>query len=292
MTGLMDSIDWGPAVSHYHFLPEYPLWHKDPRAVGWWWPYSQASQVSATGHSPHLDSASLSPIGKRVPIRIKHMEVKALLNTECCVLSHFSCDLWPHGLYLPGSSVHGILQARMLEWVAMSSSRGSSQSRDRTHIPYVYLCWQVGSLPLALLNTNEWLLHFSLEHWGRNGIIKSKAYTFSVYHFWGRKRLPRLILGCQIFPRSRVKIYLTCRCREHLHRRAYFAKLSFRIQVQRFTGDFLCVFLFTSFFLYSADFVLQNQHVMLKMTALTWLGKYFKNTNKKNPACDCDQHAR
>ncbi|KAM7236473.1 hypothetical protein CapIbe_012145 [Capra ibex] len=30
---------------------------------------------------------------------------------------------------------------------------------------------------------------------------------------------------------------------------------------------------------------------MLKMTALTWLGKYFKNTNKKNPACDCDQHA-
>ena len=117
MTGLMDSIDWGPAVSHYHFLPEYPLWHKDPRAVGWWWPYSQASQVSATGHSPHLDSASLSPIGKRVSIRIKHMEVKALLNTECCVLSHFSCDLWPHGLYLPGSSVHGILQARTLEWL-------------------------------------------------------------------------------------------------------------------------------------------------------------------------------
>ena len=30
----------------------------------------------------------------------------------------------------PGSSVHGILQARMLEWVAISSSRGSSQSRD------------------------------------------------------------------------------------------------------------------------------------------------------------------
>ena len=31
-----------------------------------------------------------------------------------------------------GSSVHGILQARMLEWVAMPSSRGSSQPRDRT----------------------------------------------------------------------------------------------------------------------------------------------------------------
>ena len=33
-----------------------------------------------------------------------------------------------------GSSVHGILLARMLEWVALSSSRGSSQPRDKTHI--------------------------------------------------------------------------------------------------------------------------------------------------------------
>ena len=32
----------------------------------------------------------------------------------------------------PGSSVHGILQARILEWVAVPSSRGSSQSRDGT----------------------------------------------------------------------------------------------------------------------------------------------------------------
>ena len=31
----------------------------------------------------------------------------------------------------PGSSVHGILKARILEWVAMPSSRGSSQPRDR-----------------------------------------------------------------------------------------------------------------------------------------------------------------
>ena len=38
---------------------------------------------------------------------------------------------------LPGSSVHGILQARTLEWVAMPSSRGSSQPRDRTCISYL-----------------------------------------------------------------------------------------------------------------------------------------------------------
>jgi len=34
----------------------------------------------------------------------------------------------------PGSSVCGILQARMLEWAAMPSSRGSSQPRDQTQV--------------------------------------------------------------------------------------------------------------------------------------------------------------
>ena len=38
---------------------------------------------------------------------------------------------------LPGSSVHGILQARILEWGAMPSSRGSSRPRDRTHVFYI-----------------------------------------------------------------------------------------------------------------------------------------------------------
>ena len=33
-----------------------------------------------------------------------------------------------------GSSVHGILQARILEWIAISFSRGSSQPRDRTQV--------------------------------------------------------------------------------------------------------------------------------------------------------------
>ena len=40
------------------------------------------------------------------------------------------------GYSVPGSSVHGILQAKILEWVAMSSFRGSSQLRDQTHISF------------------------------------------------------------------------------------------------------------------------------------------------------------
>ena len=59
------------------------------------------------------------------------------------VLSCFSCrvrlfvTLWTLWSCGPGSSVHGILQARILEWVAMHSSRGFSQPRHRTCISYV-----------------------------------------------------------------------------------------------------------------------------------------------------------
>ena len=37
----------------------------------------------------------------------------------------------------PGSSVHGILQARILEWLVMPSSRGSSQPRDQTRVSFI-----------------------------------------------------------------------------------------------------------------------------------------------------------
>ena len=46
----------------------------------------------------------------------------------------------------PGSSVHGILQARIPEWVATSSSRGSSQIKDLSLLCLMH--WQVDSLPL------------------------------------------------------------------------------------------------------------------------------------------------
>ena len=42
----------------------------------------------------------------------------------------------PMDYSLPGSSVHGIFWARVLEWVAISFSRGSSQPRDRTQVSH------------------------------------------------------------------------------------------------------------------------------------------------------------
>ena len=51
-----------------------------------------------------------------------------------------------------GSSVHGILQARKLKWVAISSYRGSSWLRDQTHIS-------------CISYIGKWIL-YSLSHWG------------------------------------------------------------------------------------------------------------------------------
>ena len=64
-----------------------------------------------------------------------------LLHICACARSVVSNSLRPHGLYPPGSSVHGILQARVPEGVAISSSRGSFQPRGLLH-------WQADSLPL------------------------------------------------------------------------------------------------------------------------------------------------
>ena len=47
----------------------------------------------------------------------------------------------------PVSSTHGILQARILEWVAMPSSRGSPRPRDQTHASCSSCTGQAGSLP-------------------------------------------------------------------------------------------------------------------------------------------------
>ena len=57
-------------------------------------------------------------------------------NKLCCAKLLQSCltlcDPMDHSL--PGSTVHGTLQARILEWVVMPSSRGSSWSSDRTYV--------------------------------------------------------------------------------------------------------------------------------------------------------------
>ena len=58
------------------------------------------------------------------------MKEKVLVTQSCPTL----CD---HKDYSPpGSSVHGISQARILEWIAISFSKGSSQPRDQIQVSH------------------------------------------------------------------------------------------------------------------------------------------------------------
>ena len=51
---------------------------------------------------------------------------------------HLGPTLWdPIDCSLPGPSVHGVIQARILEWIALPSSRGSSRPRDWTCVSYI-----------------------------------------------------------------------------------------------------------------------------------------------------------
>ena len=63
-----------------------------------------------------------------ISIKVFYESLKVLVAQSCPTLCHLM-DCSP-----PGSSVHGILQARILEWVAMPFSRGFSTPRDRTQV--------------------------------------------------------------------------------------------------------------------------------------------------------------
>ena len=103
------------------------------------------------------DALTSEPPGKPLRILCKHQEISTYpalrehllllwrglvfsgslpCGTCCCVLVPQSCLTIcdPMDCSLPGSSVHGIFQARILEWVAIPFSRASSQSKNGTWV--------------------------------------------------------------------------------------------------------------------------------------------------------------
>ena len=86
--------------------------------------------------SRHRDS---NCCGCRIPLALPLIFVLVTLSLEVsylmCVCAHWCptlCDSMDCSL--PGSSIHGIFQERILEWVAISFSRRSSRPRDQTHV--------------------------------------------------------------------------------------------------------------------------------------------------------------
>ena len=93
----------------------------------------------------------------------------------------------------PDSSVHGILQARILEWVAVPSSSGSSQCRDQTHMSYVSCTgrqflyhWSVFLFLLQRIFRTQGL-NPCLLHWQADSL--SVSHQFSSVQLLSRVRL-------------------------------------------------------------------------------------------------------
>ena len=99
---------------------------------------------------------------KAATVNSNYLQVIYMLS--CSAMS----DSWdPTDCSLPGSSVQGILQARILEWFAISSSRGSSWTRDQTHV--CYICY-----------TGTKVLYHS------GGLVSFIFLPFSVFKKWGK----------------------------------------------------------------------------------------------------------
>ena len=143
-------------------------------------------------------------------------------QTPCDVTDTLCCAKWLQSFPTlcnsmdcspPGSSVHGILQARILEWVAISSSRGSSRLRDWTHVSYIictgrqvlYHWCHLGS-PIV---TDRWKLNIDgngVHFLNRNTLtdLENKLILTK-----GERRKPRMRQedGIETYPQIYIYIY-------------------------------------------------------------------------------------
>ena len=104
---------------------------------------------------------------------------------------------------LPGSSVHGIFQAIVLEWIAISFSRGSSQARDQTQVSrivdrrftvwatrevqYLLYCIIIPSLPAIL-----YMFNFCM---GKASILFILTFFILTVHFMQSINMPKYLMN-------------------------------------------------------------------------------------------------
>ena len=104
-------------------------------------------RVVCTSHWPKSAAVEYSPLTRyyrsclllfrlNKGILLERFVAKSASGGSCCYLVTKPCLTLcdPMDCSPPGSSVHRVFQTRILEWVAISFSRGSSWSRDQTHI--------------------------------------------------------------------------------------------------------------------------------------------------------------
>ena len=136
-------------------MPGFPVLHQLPEPtqtpLSQWWVISIES-VMPSNHLIVCPPLLLTPL--IFPSII-------VVSSESHSIVSDSCD--PMDYSLPGSSVHGILQARILEWVAISFSRGSSLPKNQTQVSCIagrfFTDWAMREAPSIMVFSNESVLH-------------------------------------------------------------------------------------------------------------------------------------
>ena len=125
--------------SHFFPLPKVIFLRQQELFLLFPWAKPHRSLLLCCSHAPPCCS-QLCPLmmliawNLRTRIILRFCRSPKYLPWKCqSVMS----DSQPHGCSLPGSSVHGILQARTLEGVAIPFSRGSSRPGDQTWVSFM-----------------------------------------------------------------------------------------------------------------------------------------------------------
>ena len=118
---------------------------------------------------------------------------------------------------LPGSSVHGIFQARILEWVAISFSRGSSQPRDQSRVSCIadrrFTIWATREAPRKALRKYNY--PENTVNIAQNSTRLSFFFSLAVFTVW-----PILLIAISSLTETRWKwgkflSYLKCNLLGH-----------------------------------------------------------------------------
>ena len=119
---------WKVKIERQNFPP-------NSHSLGSWLPFSCATTWDETKKQTERDKKRITPAASSIIPNLPCSPSSHLILTTpgCAQLLNCVQLCNPKDCSLPGSSVHGILQASMLEWVAISFSRGSSQPRDQTN---------------------------------------------------------------------------------------------------------------------------------------------------------------
>ena len=134
-------------------LVSLPLWWEEQISLFQWFPEDDRNMGLTRSFQPGTKTNWAHPRSSKSQTIHRYRKKTNdgyLMPWSCIIQWSEVAQSWPTlcdpiDCNLPGSSVHGIFQAIVLEWIAIPFSRGSSQPRDWTTSPSL----QADSLPLS-----------------------------------------------------------------------------------------------------------------------------------------------